>query len=86
SSFFYMPDYAWFGPAVTDGTAGAVIGAISATQGRVIIIALAGHALGLSVWGLLTGSWGYALYFVAPIGAILGAIVGAFVSKIKGWA
>jgi hypothetical protein len=70
------------------GAAGALTGAITGTQWRVIVTALAGLVLGFCVFAIADDDiyrFRYAAILGAPIGAILGAIAGAIVRKKKQW-
>jgi len=69
--------------------AGAIAGAITAAHRRVVLIALAGFAVGFSVWFAAdsTAPWGHvrAVILGGGLGAVAGALVGAGLKKWKRW-
>ncbi len=81
------PNGLWQMGLVT-GAGGAIAGAISGTDRRLIFVALLGAAIG---WFLVFRLWGFSdpfaagAVFGAPVGAILGAITGVILRKMKLW-
>jgi hypothetical protein len=79
---------------VIEGTAGAIIGMISGAHKRTIVVVLVGLVLGSIVWAIIQNTIHYstspsdrflpALFFGAPIGAILGATAGAIMRNKMG--
>ena len=73
--------------AVFAGIGGAIAGAISATDKRVIATALAGLALGFIIWVIADSDQRYrivrATFLGAPLGAILGSLLGALIKRKK---
>jgi uncharacterized membrane protein len=73
--------------AVFAGIGGAIAGAISATDKRVIATALAGLALGFIIWLIADSDQRYrivrATFLGAPLGAILGSLLGALIKRKK---
>lgn len=70
------------------GAGGAIAGAISGTHRRLIVAVLLGAALGWSMVALFfigEGPFAAGGVFGAPAGAILGAIFGVILRKLKKW-
>jgi hypothetical protein len=79
---------AWYIGAAIAGTAGAVTGAITGTQWKVVSFAIAGLFLVFCVWAIADHGGDRfvdAVVFGAPIGAILGAIAGAIMKRKRQW-
>jgi len=77
----------WWAAAGIVGTVGAITGAITGTRRRVIAIASVGLILGFTGWVVAvrdTEGFIQAIAFGAPIGALLGAIVGR-IGERKRW-
>lgn len=78
----------WWSGALFVGVLGAIAGAITGTNRKVIIVALAAIVVG-SVIGFLILDSNYkvqdTLLQVAPLSAVLGAIVGVILKRAKRW-
>ena len=67
------------------GFGGAISGAISKLDRRVIVLASTGLIVGFVVVAILSNDGSVGGIFGAPIGAILGAMVGVILKKRLGW-
>jgi hypothetical protein len=75
----------WFVGALFVGVPGVIVGAITGTNRRVIIIALVGALAGMVIGYLSHTELLGAIIVGMPFGAIVGAVAGVILKRIKGW-